>query len=71
MIFDSSKLKGLMKEKDITQDEAAKEIKISTSTFNLKINGNAYFSQEEIYKLSNLLGISGELYGQYFFTLKV
>lgn len=71
MIFDSNKLKGLIKEKNLTQDEMAKAINISTSTFNLKINGNAFFTQDEIYKISILLKIPNELYREYFFTLKV
>lgn len=71
MIFDSSKLKGLIKERGLTQESVAKSIKVAYSTFNLKLNGNAFFTQEEIYKISNLLKIPKEKIYQYFFTLKV
>ena len=45
MKFDFSKLKGLIREKKLTQEDMAKEIDVAYSTFNLKINGNAYFSE--------------------------
>ena len=69
--FDFSKLKGLIREKNLTQEEIAKEINIAYSTFNLKINGNAFFSQDEIYKISNFLKIPKENIYDYFFTLNV
>lgn len=71
MKFDFSKLKGLIREKNLTQEEIAKEINIAYSTFNLKINGNAFFSQDEIYKISNFLKIPKENIYDYFFTLNV
>lgn len=71
MKFDFSKLKGLIREKNLTQEEMAKKIDVAYSTFNLKINGNAYFSQDEIYKISNLLKIPKEKIYDYFFTLNV
>ena len=71
MIFDSNKLKGIIKEKQLTQEEMAQKLNISKSTFNLKINGNAYFSQEEIFKISRILNIPDNLFKEYFFTLKV
>lgn len=71
MIFDLNKLKGLMREKGLTQEDIAKELNIAPSTFNLKVNGNAYFSQDEIFAISNILNISDNEYKEYFFTLKV
>lgn len=71
MEFDLNKLKGLMKEKNMTQEDIANSIRISKSTLNLKLNGNALFSQSEIYLISNLLSIPGEQYKEYFFTKKV
>ena len=71
MTFDLSKLKGLMREKGLTQEELAKRIDISKPTFNLKINWNAYFSPEEIFKIIKILGIHDSEYKEYFFTLKV
>ena len=71
MKFNLNKLKGLMKEKNLTQEDIAKELNISKSTFNLKLNSNAYFSQTEIYKMAELLNIPAEQYLEYFFTLEV
>ena len=71
MIFDLSKLKGLIREKNKTQEDIAKMIGISTATFNLKINGNAYFSQDEIFSICEALEIKDSEYKEYFFTLKV
>lgn len=71
MVFDSSKLKGLMREKGFTQEDVSKEIGIACSTLNLKLNGNVFFTQEEIFNISNLLGISKDDLFEYFFTLKV
>ena len=58
MIFDSSKLKGLIREKGLTQEIVAKKIGIAYSTFNLKLNGTLYFTQEEIFNISNVLEIT-------------
>ena len=71
MKFDFFKLKGLIREKRLTQEEVAKEIGVAYSTFNLKINGNAYFSQDEIYKTANFLEIPKDKIYDYFFTLEV
>ena len=71
MIFDFSKLKGLMREKGFTQEAVAQEINIAYSTLNLKLNGNTYLGQDEILKLANLLGIQKEEFYDYFFITKV
>ena len=71
LVFDLSKLKGLIREKGLTQENVAEEIDVAYSTFNLKINGNAFFTQEEIYKISNLLKIPKENIYEYFFTNRV
>lgn len=71
MKFDFFKLKGLIREKRLTQEDVAKKIGIAYSTFNLKINAKAYFSQDEIYKISNLLEIPKDKIYDYFFTLNV
>ena len=71
LVFDSSKLKGLIRERGLTQENVAEKIDVAYSTFNLKLNGNAFFTQEEIYKISNLFKIPKENFYEYFFTLKV
>lgn len=69
--FDFSKLLGRIKECGFTQERIASEIGISDSTFSLKLNNKAFFTQKEIVKICILLDIvSGEI-GLYFFTLKV
>ena len=50
--FNYSKLKGLIRERELTQENVAEEIGISSATFNLKINGKAFFTQDEIFKTS-------------------
>lgn len=71
MIFNSSKIKGLIREKGLTQEAVAKDIGIACSTFNLKLNGNVFFTQEEIFRLSNVLKIPKTEIYKYFFTTKV
>ncbi|GEP63123.1 transcriptional regulator [Clostridium beijerinckii] len=51
-----SKLKGLMVEKDITQQELAKILEISVSTLNFKINGRSDFSVKEAKLVSSFFG---------------
>ena len=50
-----NKLKGLMTEKDVTQQELAKKLKMSVSTLNFKINGKSDFTIKEARKISLLL----------------
>lgn len=71
MIFNSSKIKGLIREKGLTQEVVAKKIGIACSTFNLKLNGNVFFTQEEIFNLSNVLEIQKNEIYEYFFTIEV
>lgn len=51
-----SKLKGILVEKNITQQELAQILQISVSTLNFKINGKSDFSVTEAKRVSNLLG---------------
>ncbi len=51
-----SKLKGLMAEKNMTQQELAQILQISISTLNFKINGRSDFSVKEAKKVSNFFG---------------
>ena len=39
--------------------------------YNLKLNGNVFFTQEEIFNLSNVLEIPKTEIYEYFFTIKV
>lgn len=49
------KLKGLMTEKSVTQYELAKELEMSVTTLNFKINGKSDFSVTEAKKVSKIL----------------
>lgn len=49
-----SKLKGLMTEKNITQQELAEILEMSITTLNFKINGKSDFSIKEAKKVSKL-----------------
>ncbi len=71
IMFDYNKLKGRMREKKYTQKNGADDLKISKTTFNLKINNNGYFIQDEIFILACKLDIKDEEITEYFFTLLV
>lgn len=51
-----SKLKGILVEKNITQQELAQILQISVSALNFKINGKSDFSVTEAKRVSNILG---------------
>ena len=71
MKFDYSKLLGRIKEYGFTQDGIALEIGMSGSTLSFKLNNKAFFTQKEIRKICDLLGIEIGDIGLYFFTPKV
>ena len=55
-----SRLKGLMVENTITQQDLAKVLDISISTLNFKINGKSDFTIMEAKKVSRILNKSME-----------
>jgi transcriptional regulator with XRE-family HTH domain len=69
--YDYSKLIGRIKEYGFTQERLAAEIGVSESTLSFKLNNRAYFRQEEIRKICDLLEIEDAEIGAYFFALKV
>ena len=68
MTFDHSKLKGLLREKGMTQDDLAKAVGLSPSGLNLKMNGKLGFRVDEVYSICVRLGIDDPI--PYFFTPK-
>lgn len=70
VVFDYSKLKGLMAEKGITQKALAVGINSSENSISKKFNG-APFSSSDIAKICNFLDIPSTQIGLYFFTVKV
>ncbi len=70
-MFNYDKLYGRIREKKYTQEQLAKELDINTSTLNVKLNNQSFFTQEEIKKIVELLDIKPNEICDYFFTLKV
>ena len=56
MAYNILKLK--IKDKKLNYQKLAKELRISESGLNKKINGKNYFTQSEIYKIKELLELS-------------
>ena len=71
LVFDYSKLNGLIVEKFKTQVLFAKAMGISKSTMSLKMTNKSAFTQEEIYDACLLLNINQKEISSYFFTPKV
>lgn len=71
MAFDYSKLRGKIKEVYGTQDKFAKSLGIGRVSLSQRLNNILDFSQEEISKSCDILGIKKEDIPIYFFTLKV
>ncbi len=66
--YDYSRLLGRIKEKGYTQKALAKAVGVSESSLNLKLQSKNTFRQDEIVRISNVLGISLAECDQYFFA---
>ena len=71
MAFDYSKLRGKIKEVYGTQDNFATKLGIGRVSLSQRLNNFLDFSQEEINKSCEILGIKKEEIPIYFFTPKV
>ncbi|HAM62105.1 MAG TPA: DUF739 domain-containing protein [Erysipelotrichaceae bacterium] len=71
MIYDFSKLKGRIVEKCGTQEDFAVKMGKSRASISSKLNNKATFSSDEIEKAKNILEITNDEIGMYFFTYKV
>lgn len=71
MAFEYSELVRLIKFKFGTQDAFAKALGIGRVSLSQRLNNKLEFSQEEILKSSELLGISKKDITRYFFNVKV
>ncbi len=67
-MVNTNKLKGRMKELEITQADVAKDLGIAQSTANQKLNNIRSFNLEEAEKLSAMLHIEAGEFGTYFFA---
>lgn len=61
-----NKLKGKMREKNISQGEMAGFLNVSVQTFNAKINNRTQFTLEEVIKMTSILKLDNPI--DIFFT---
>lgn len=66
-MINTNKIKGRMKELEITQADVAKALNIALPTANQKINNVRPLDLDEAEKLANLLAIESGEFGKYFF----
>lgn len=71
MSFDFSELKGKIIAKYKSQSNFSKRLGVSEITLSKKMNNKTHFSSDDIAKICDLLSISQEEIGIYFFTPKV
>ena len=69
--FDYSALEGRIKQYYDTQENFANAIPMARSSLNLKLNGNADFTSQNIYRMCQLLKIPLIEINEYFFKIKV
>ena len=67
-MFNYSKLLGRMRELGYTQEKLAKAIGLNESTLNAKLNNKGYFNNNHIDKICEVLDISKEEIGSYFYA---
>lgn len=67
-MINTNKIKGRMRELEITQADVAKALNIAQPTANQKINNTRPFDLDEAEKLANLLKIDSGEFGTYFFA---
>lgn len=67
-MVNTNKIKGRMKELEITQADVAKHLNIAQPTANQKINNVRPFDLEEAEKLAFLLKLESGEFGKYFFA---
>lgn len=70
-MVNSDKLKGIMREKRMTQSDAAKILGLSECSVNQKINNVRPFFLDEAENLANALDIDSGAFGIYFFAPEV
>ena len=68
IVFDYSKLRGLIKERSMTLTDYASSIGISMTTLYERLTNKTPFSQSEIVKTKQLFGLSPEQVDIIFFT---
>ena len=71
IVYDYSKLLGRIKEKYGTRENLVKEITISSTSLNLRLNNKLKFDQQDIKELCIALDINEEEIPDYFFKEEV
>lgn len=66
-MINTNKIKGRMREKAITQAQAAAYLGIAQPTFNQKVNNIRVMNLDEAEKLCKLLEVDSGEFGKYFF----
>lgn len=68
MAYEYKKLKGRITELFGTRQKFAEKLCLSSTSLSLKLNGKTSFSQSDITMWSEILGITPDEYGSYFFA---
>ena len=63
----TAKLKGLLVENEMTQEDMAKELNIALFTFNEKLNNKRDFTAKELQGIKDRLNMSNEKFMSIFF----
>lgn len=66
--MDYTLLRGRIRDRGLTQKEVAEKVGISEGQFCQKLSGNFVFRQDEIDRISDLLGITANEIGPFFFS---
>ena len=64
---DSKKLKAAIVEQGLTQEKLADKLGIARVTFNNKLNGKTYFTEDELMKMKDELQLSNDRFLLIFF----
>ncbi|MEF9966883.1 MAG: DUF739 family protein [Longicatena sp.] len=67
IIFDYSNLRGAIKSKGYIETAFAKEIDLSAVTLSSKLNGKTGFTESEMCRIMDVLGIDYSEVARYFF----
>lgn len=71
MVFDYSKLRGKIKERSLTEGDFAERIGICRTSLCKRLNNKQYFTQDEMLKTCEVLGVEPGNIPSYFFAEKV
>lgn len=66
--YNYAKLLGRMRERGVTQEDVASKMGRNAATISRKLNNQGYFTQTEISIMCDILKISDEEIGNYFFA---